>query len=187
MNWKEKNGKKFLNRSEISNFIFFRNGYPDIEGFYSFAQHIGLLGHTIPLTVTAARWLSALGTMLCLPATAALAVVAFLSLGQDEATKIRTRYGSMLISIAQANLTEETQRMEVASVQDLARLAQRDGRTIFHQKLAPGYRSIMTNTADSPLMEVFRNFAAGGQGEPSGTERASKPVSPSSNDSQIVS
>jgi hypothetical protein len=32
-------------------------------------------------------------------------------------------------------------------------------RYVLYQKLAPGFRSIMTNTADSPLMEVFRNFA----------------------------
>ena len=31
-------------------------------------------------------------------------------------------------------------------------------RYILYQKLAPGYRSIMANTADSPLMEVFRQF-----------------------------
>ena len=33
-------------------------------------------------------------------------------------------------------------------------------RYVLYQKLAPGYRSIMTNTADSPLMEVFRGFTA---------------------------
>jgi regulator of protease activity HflC (stomatin/prohibitin superfamily) len=33
-------------------------------------------------------------------------------------------------------------------------------RYVLYQKLAPGYRSIMTNTADSPLMEVFRNLTA---------------------------
>ena len=32
-------------------------------------------------------------------------------------------------------------------------------RYVLYQKLAPGYRAIMTNTADSPLMEVFRTFA----------------------------
>ncbi len=31
-------------------------------------------------------------------------------------------------------------------------------RYVLYQKLAPGYRSIMTNTADSPLMEIFRMF-----------------------------
>lgn len=32
-------------------------------------------------------------------------------------------------------------------------------RYVLFQKLAPGYRSIMTNTANSPLMEVFNNIA----------------------------
>ncbi|MFP6674965.1 MAG: band 7 protein, partial [Pirellulaceae bacterium] len=32
-------------------------------------------------------------------------------------------------------------------------------RYVLFQKLAPGFRSIMTNTADSPLMEMFRNFS----------------------------
>jgi regulator of protease activity HflC (stomatin/prohibitin superfamily) len=32
-------------------------------------------------------------------------------------------------------------------------------RYVMYQKLAPGYRSIMTNTADSPLMNVFRNMS----------------------------
>ena len=31
-------------------------------------------------------------------------------------------------------------------------------RFVLYQKLAPGYQSIMTNTADSPLMEVFQSF-----------------------------
>ena len=33
-------------------------------------------------------------------------------------------------------------------------------RYVMYQKLAPGFKSIMTNTNDSPLMEVFRNFSA---------------------------
>ncbi len=33
-------------------------------------------------------------------------------------------------------------------------------RYVLYQKLAPGYRSIMTNTADSPLMKVFENFGS---------------------------
>jgi regulator of protease activity HflC (stomatin/prohibitin superfamily) len=33
-------------------------------------------------------------------------------------------------------------------------------RYVMYQKLAPGFKSIMTNTADSPLMDVFNNFAA---------------------------
>ncbi|MEM9412242.1 MAG: SPFH domain-containing protein [Planctomycetota bacterium] len=32
-------------------------------------------------------------------------------------------------------------------------------RYVLYQKMAPGYKSIMTNTADSPLMRIFDNFA----------------------------
>ena len=32
------------------------------------------------------------------------------------------------------------------------------GRYVLYQKLAPGFKNIMTNTADSPLMRVFDNF-----------------------------
>ncbi len=32
-------------------------------------------------------------------------------------------------------------------------------RFTLYQKLAPGYRSIMANTADSPLMDIFKDFA----------------------------
>jgi len=33
-------------------------------------------------------------------------------------------------------------------------------RYVLYQKLAPGFKSIMTNTADSPLMKIFDNFSA---------------------------
>ena len=35
-------------------------------------------------------------------------------------------------------------------------------RYVLYQKLAPGYQAIMTNTADSPLMDVFRAFTPHG-------------------------
>lgn len=43
-------------------------------------------------------------------------------------------------------------------------------RYVLFKKLAPGYRSIMTNTADSPLMEIFRTFLPENQrSQPAGT------------------
>ncbi len=44
-------------------------------------------------------------------------------------------------------------------------------RFVLYQKLAPAYRSIMTNTADSPLMDIFRNFE-----KTSGKAEVSKPA-----------
>jgi len=46
------------------------------------------------------------------------------------------------------------------SVEALGNDGEAYARYVLYQKLAPGYRSIMTNTADSPLMEVFRNLTA---------------------------
>ena len=45
------------------------------------------------------------------------------------------------------------------SVEALGNSGDAFARYVLYQKLAPGYRSIMTNTADSPLMSVFRSFA----------------------------
>jgi len=44
------------------------------------------------------------------------------------------------------------------SVEALGNDGQAFARYVLYQKLAPGFRSIMTNTADSPLMSVFENF-----------------------------
>jgi regulator of protease activity HflC (stomatin/prohibitin superfamily) len=41
---------------------------------------------------------------------------------------------------------------------------------VLYQKLAPAYHSIMSNTADSPLMEIFRGFTSGAD--------AAKPATP---------
>ena len=43
-------------------------------------------------------------------------------------------------------------------------------RFIMYQKLAPGFKSIMTNTANSPIMEIFENFQ--------NTTNSQKPVQP---------
>ena len=45
------------------------------------------------------------------------------------------------------------------SVEALGNDGQAFARYVLYQKLAPGFKSIMTNTADSPLMAVFQNFA----------------------------
>ena len=99
-------------------------------------QEFDLLG--LSLQVTTARWLSAAGAAVALAGAAVLAAVVFLGLGRGEEAKIRARYGSLLVSVAQADLKEERQKIEVASMQDLVRLAQRDNRIILHQELERG-------------------------------------------------
>jgi hypothetical protein len=45
---------------------------------------------------------------------------------------IRARYGAMLVSVANVNRAP-ARKIRVSSIQDLVRVAQRDGRTILHQ------------------------------------------------------
>ncbi|MCC7354405.1 MAG: hypothetical protein IT330_11680, partial [Anaerolineae bacterium] len=98
------------------------------------AQELHLLNRSIP--VMTARWWSVAGTAFSALVAIFLAVVVFLGLGRGEAAQIQARYKAMIISVAQADL-EAAQRIQVASMQDLARLAQRDGQIIFHQQTRP--------------------------------------------------
>jgi hypothetical protein len=45
----------------------------------------------------------------------------------------------MLISVSDTDLDVDTRRVRVASIHDLARLAQRDGGMIFHQESQTGW------------------------------------------------
>lgn len=88
--------------------------------------------------VANARWLLTAVGGLALLGAALLAAVAFLGLGRDENARIRARYGSLLISVAEADLKPSPERVHLASLSDLAKLAQRDGQTIFHLPGAEG-------------------------------------------------
>jgi len=95
-----------------------------------------LFGFDIPVVTT--RWLSAVGFALTGgAATGGLALAAVLSRQRGEAARIQGRYGSLIINVAEAYLREDGQRILVASIEDLVKLAERDGRMILHQELGP--------------------------------------------------
>ena len=64
---------------------------------------------------------------------------------------------------AEATLVEQANEAEAAGWRKATEAFGGDGdayaRLILYQKLAPAYRSMMANTADSPLMDVFKNMA----------------------------
>ena len=96
-------------------------------------QHMNVLFFQ-NVTVANARWVS--GGLLAgsLAMTLALASVIFLGVGRGEAARIRARYGSMVISVTDAQLpTDPSQQIRLASIQDLVRLANKDSRMVFHQ------------------------------------------------------
>jgi hypothetical protein len=85
------------------------------------------------LSVPTARTVFSILTLGALGAAGVLALVVFLGWGQDETTQVRTRYGARLVPVTNVDVGG-TNRVQVARLQDLAVLAQRDGKIIFRQK-----------------------------------------------------
>lgn len=122
-------------------------------------QRMGWAGVSLP--VAAARLSSAGGAAVCLAIAGLLAAYVFLGWGRDSAGKARARYGSMLIGVSRADLEERTRRVEVASMDDLARLAKRNGQTIFH-KDDPGSHLYFVDHGE--VVYTFRLPKSSGEG-----------------------
>ncbi|MPZ99458.1 MAG: signal peptidase I [Dehalococcoidia bacterium] len=103
----------------------------------SSGTHVGL--GPVSLPTVPARWLAILGAPVALAVAAGLAAVAFLGLGRDEETRIRARYGSMLLAVDGAGRSPE-QAIRVATFEDLVRVAKLDGSLVLHASDADGHR-----------------------------------------------
>jgi hypothetical protein len=100
-----------------------------------------------------------------------------LEAAKDEAEAILARATAKAAVIGYQNEAEAAGWSR--AVEALGNDGEAFARYVLYQKLAPGYRNIMTNTADSPLMDVFRSFAPeSGQGRPpaAATESSSEPA-----------
>lgn len=92
---------------------------------------ISILGFQI--SVLTARLIAAVGLILSLGGSLALAVFAYRSRWADEAARIRSKYGSLLITVRDTNwLDRDSRVIEVSTIDDLAKIAERDGRMILH-------------------------------------------------------
>jgi hypothetical protein len=95
---------------------------------------VQLLGLSIP--VTALRQIGFVGAVICLVAQLGLVALVFFATGIDELGQLRARYGHMLVGVTASKL-DMSQRIEVASFQDLIRIAKRDGDIILYE-VPPG-------------------------------------------------
>jgi len=87
----------------------------------------------LQISVLTARLIAAIGLTLSLSGSLALGILAHRSRQADEATQIRSKYGSLLITVRDMNWLERDSRViEVSSIDDLAKIAERDGRMILH-------------------------------------------------------
>ena len=79
-----------------------------------------------------------------------------LEAAKDEAEAILARATAKAAVIGYQNEAEAAGWRK--AVEALGSDGESFARYVLYQKLAPGYRNIMTNTADSPLMDVFKAF-----------------------------
>ncbi|HEX5166750.1 MAG TPA: hypothetical protein VFV93_15200, partial [Thermomicrobiales bacterium] len=73
-------------------------------------------------------------TLIGLLVSGAIAATVFLGLGRGEAAKVQARFKTVFIEASGMNAPRPASIIDVASLQDLARLAQRDGGIVFHQQ-----------------------------------------------------
>jgi hypothetical protein len=73
--------------------------------------------------------------------TAFIAATVYLGWGRGEAGKAQARFKTVFIEASRMTAPQPVAIIDVASLQDLARLAQRDGGIVFHQRFdTSGYR-----------------------------------------------
>lgn len=100
----------------------------------SLGETVRLRQSVLGLPVPTARWLLTGGAAAAAALASLCAAVVFLGLGQDEATKVRVRYGTRVVSVMEADHNGAC-RVQVARLEDLAALAQRDGKIVFVERL----------------------------------------------------
>ena len=137
--------KLTLSRSVITPDANLIQSQPKQRGDTVIAPAAVLLG-PLHLPVETGRWGSASLAALCLLGASLLAGQVYASLNRDEIARTRVRHGTLFITVEQAFL--KSQRIEVASMEDLAHLADRDGRVILDQEREPGTHVYFVHDGD---------------------------------------
>ena len=92
---------------------------------------ISILG--LQLKVSTARRLALLVGALSLAGLSTLGLLMFRTAQGDENIRIQSKYGPLLIAVSGSDLLESSQRViEVAAIDDLAKIAEQDARPILH-------------------------------------------------------
>jgi len=109
--------------------------YPIKDGLikqpYTEANTLSLLG--LHLQVLAARWISLVAFMLALGGLIALAIPVYRKMNNEgEAARIQRKYGAWLVRVSKGLPGREEHVKDVVTMDDLARMAEKDGRPILH-------------------------------------------------------
>lgn len=100
-------------------------------------------------TVTLARGLALTGFSTAFGAATVLGGYLAFLLRNDEQARIRARYGSQMVDVQATESAGREDAIGVASIRDLARLAERFGSVILHQPLPDGHRYFVRDGDDT--------------------------------------
>ena len=103
-----------------------------VSEFRSVTNHLALPGYQLP--VETARGMAQAGLAVSVLGMLVLAVIVFSASTGDEPKRIRSRYGPLLVSLKGSDLGEIVRLIEVQSIDDLVRVAEREGRMVLHQE-----------------------------------------------------
>ena len=109
-------------------------------------KQLGVSGLSVP--VDTARVASVAGTAGGLLVAGLVTLAIYSGFGQGEAARVRIKYGAMIIPVRDAG-DEGNRIIEVESLADLGRLAQRDGGVILCQDLGDTRRYVVTGHSTS--------------------------------------
>lgn len=119
-------------------------------------------------SVSLARGTAVTGFSTALGAAVVLGGYLAFLLWSDEQARIRARYGSRMVDVRSAESDKRDDAIQVASIRDLSRLAERFGSVILHQPLSAGHRYFVRDGDDTYEYVIAASSAGGpvGAGTP---------------------
>lgn len=112
-------------------------------------------------TVQNARWLALIGLLIALSGFGAFGAAMFW-LARDEARQVQLKYGSSLITVHDSDLKTTDRVIKVATIDELAKLAEKDGRMILHQSFGQAHNYYVQDSAVTYVYQVRPNDGSSG-------------------------
>jgi signal peptidase I len=128
--------------------------------------------------VTIARILGAAGLVLALAVAAVAGRLLWRARTADEPTRIRTRYGESIVTVVHSRLGRHADLVQVKSIEELARIAERYDSMIIHEQTAIGHAYLVadgttlyayllsTEGSERALREHLTSAHTSGRGRP---------------------
>lgn len=122
-----------------------------LKGAHTEPNTIALL--FLKLEVPVARWIAPIVLALALCGTLALGLP-ILRTRPDEAARIAAKYGALLVAVADGDQPPGARVVAIATIDDLARLAERGGQIILHEASGTRHRYIVQDAGTTYCYKI---------------------------------